>query len=263
MLGGKGKMMIISDPVVLWAIVGAASGVVFGIAGSGGGVITIPILMILGGYGIKDASGYALISLMVGAFISWFIQRKNTLYPLTAVLIVFAAIVAFISAPLKMMSPSWFIIVLLNITFVFSLYSLWVLRKPNDPGEDRPLSYQVKTATVGGMITGFLSTMTGLGGGVVIIPWLTGITRISYEQAMACSLLTVAATAPFSAWRQERFDLALPEWISLAIGILIMALVVKKSASYIQPDRMIVIRKVAMTGIILISMVRTIMELFY
>lgn len=255
--------MIISDPVLLWGLVGVASGTVFGLAGSGGGIISIPILMIFGGYGIKDASGYGLISLMAGAFISWFIQRKNTNYPLTFVLIVCAAFVAFLSAPLKIMSPSWFIIMLLNITFVFSLYSLWVLRKPNDPGEERPRAYQVKTATVGGMITGFLSTMTGLGGGVVIIPWLTGITRISYEQAMACSLLTVAATAPFSAWRQDRFDLALTEWISLSIGILIMALIVKKASSYIEHDRMIFIRKMAMTGIILISMGRTLLELFY
>ena len=189
--------MVITDPIILWALVGAASGTVLGIAGTGGGVIAIPVLMIFGGYGIKDASGYGLLALMVGAAVSWFIQRRNTLYPLTVVLIVFAGLVAFVAAPLKEMSPPWLITLMLNVTFMFSLYSLWILRKPDDPGENKPFSYQVKTATVGGMITGFLSTMTGLGGGVVIIPWLTGITRLSFENAMACSLLTVAATAPF------------------------------------------------------------------
>ena len=92
-------------------------------------------------------------------------------------LILCAGTIAFLAAPLKTLSPHWLVSVLLNLTCAFSLYSLWVLRKPEDPGEKRPLPYQLKTASVGGMLTGFLSTMTGLGGGVVIIPWLTGITR--------------------------------------------------------------------------------------
>jgi uncharacterized membrane protein YfcA len=254
--------MIITDPVILWVVVGAASGAVLGIAGTGGGVISIPVLMIFGGYDVKEASGYGLLALTAGAAVSWLIQRKNTVYPLTAVLILFAGLVAFLTVPLKQISPPWLIILILNITFVFSLYSLWILRKPGDPGENKPFSYQVKTATIGGMLTGFLSTMTGLGGGVLIIPWLTGITRLAFEQAMACSLLTVAATAPFSAWRQGRFDLALPEWGGLIAGIVVMGLLVNKMTSYIKRDQMIVVRKITMTGVILISMARTLTEVF-
>ena len=203
------------DPTLLWAIVGGASGIVLGLAGTGGGVISIPILMTLGGYDIKEASAYGLLALTVGAALSWFIQRKNTLYAVSAVLIIFAGAIAFIAAPLKAISPHWLVNVLLNLACAFGLYSLWILRKPEDPGEERPLSYRLKTATIGGVITGFLSTMTGLGGGVVIIPWLTGITRLRLEQAMACSLLTIAVTAPISAWRQGKIDLASGEWLAL------------------------------------------------
>ncbi len=256
-------MMIISNPVILWALVGGVSGLTQGIAGTGGGAIAIPLLMILGGYGIKDASGYGLLALTVSAAISWLIQRKNTLYPLTGVLILFAGAVAFISAPLKVMSPPWVIIAFLNITFIFSLYSLWVLRKPDDPGEERPMSYRLKTASIGGMITGFLSTMTGLGGGVVIIPWLTGITRLRFEQAMACSLLTIAVSAPFSAWRQDRFDLTLQEWIGLVFGVLIMAFLTQKATSNVPRPKMLLIRKLTLTGVILISMARTLFEALY
>lgn len=253
---------MIENHVLLWALVGSASGAVLGLAGTGGGVIAIPLLMAFGGYDIKQASGYGLLALTVGAAISWFIQRKNTVYPITVLLILCAGTVAFLAAPLKTISPHWLVNVLLNLTCIFSLYSLWVLRKPDDPGENRPLSYQLKTASIGGIMTGFLSTMTGLGGGVVIIPWLTGITRLKFEQAMACSLLTIAVTAPISAWRQHTLDLTLAEWLSLGSAILVAALIVKKAITYIAPPYLILIRKLALTGVIFLSMTRTLSDLF-
>jgi uncharacterized membrane protein YfcA len=250
-------MMGIEDSIFLWIMVGSASGIILGIAGTGGGVISIPLLMAFGGYDIKEASAYGLLALTVGAALAWFIQRKNTLYPITGVLILFAGMMAFLSAPLKALSPAWLIVLLLNLTCAFGLYSLWILRKPEDPGEDRPLSYRMKTATIGGMITGFLSTMTGLGGGVVIIPWLTGITRIRFEQPMACSLLTIAITAPISAWRQGKIDLTLEEWSALAAGILISSLMIRKLITYIPASHVVLVRKLTLTGVILLSMTRT------
>jgi hypothetical protein len=253
--------MIIENPILLWALVGAASGLVLGLAGTGGGVISIPILMTFGGYSIKEASGYGLLALTVGAAISWFIQRKNTVYPLVGVLIFCAAIFAFLTAPLKTISPHWLISVLLSLTCLFSLYSLWVLRKPEDPGENRPLSYQLKTASLGGAITGCLSTMTGLGGGVVIIPWLTGITRIRFENAMACSLLTIAVTAPISAWRQQTFYLGLGEWLALIGSIVCASLLMKKLTSYISPQQLILVRKLALTSVIFTTIMKTLATL--
>ncbi len=253
---------MIVDPILLWSIVGGASGFILGLAGTGGGVISIPILMAFGGYNIKEASGYGLLALTTGAALSWFVQRKNTIYPVSGVLIIFAGVIAFITAPLKALSPHWVVNILLNLTCIFSIYSLWVLRKPEDPGEGRPLTFRLKTATIGGMITGFLSTMTGLGGGVIIIPWLTGITRLRFEQAMACSLLTIAITAPISAWRQGRIDLTLEEWFALGGGILVTSLLVRKLVTFILPLHMILIRKLTLTGVILISMMRTLADLF-
>ncbi len=254
--------MMIEDPILLWTIVGGASGIILGLSGTGGGVISIPILMAFGGYDIKEASAYGLLALTVGAALSWFVQRKNTLYPIAAILIFFTGMFAFISAPLKALSPHWVVNILLNLACLFALYSLWVLRKPEDPGENRPLAYQIKTATFGGMITGFLSTMTGLGGGVVIIPWLTGITRLRFDQAIACSLLTMAITAPISAWRQGKADLTIGEWTALAGGIVVASLIVQKLMTRISPPHLILVRKLTLTGVIFISMMRTLSTLF-
>jgi uncharacterized membrane protein YfcA len=253
---------MIEDPVLLWSLVGTAAGTFLGLTGTGGGVIAIPILMTFGGYDIKEASAYSLLALTVGATISWFFQRKNTLYPVAAILILCASIVAFITAPLKAISPDWLVNVLLNLTCLFSLYSLWILRKPEDFGKDRPMIFRLKTASVGGAIMGFFSTMTGLGGGVVIIPWLTGITRLVFDQAMACSLLTIAVTAPLSAWRQGNVNLSTEAWISLIITLVITSFIVKQLTSSVPHLQMILVRKLALTGVIIISMMRTLAVLF-
>ncbi len=253
---------MIEDPMLLWAIVGGASGMILGLAGTGGGVIALPLLMTLGGYDVKTASAYGLLSLSVAAALNWMIRRHDTHYLIVAVLVLMAAPVAYVATPLKALSPEWVIVVLLNLTCLFSLYSLWVLRKAKDQGEVRPLSYQLKTATIGGIFTGFLSTMTGLGGGVVVIPWLTGITRLSFPQALACSLLTICLIAPFAASRQVDINLTPGAWMSLVGGVCLTAFLVKKVTSRIPAPTMTVINKLSLTIVTLCTMGRTLWTLF-
>ncbi len=104
--------------------------------------------------------------------------------------------------------------------------------------------------------------MTGLGGGVFIIPWLTGVTRLRFEQALSCSLLTIATTAPFSAMRQVDINLSVGEWLGLGGGILVTSFIVKKGSSYIPPAHMTIVHKFALTCVILLSMSRTLAVLF-
>jgi uncharacterized membrane protein YfcA len=124
------------------------------------------------------------------------------------------------------------------------------------------MTFRLKTASAGGAIMGFFSTMTGLGGGVVIIPWLTGITRLAFDQSMACSLLTIAATAPLSAWRQGNINISTESWISLIVTLIITSFIVKKLTSSVPHLHMILVRKLTLTGVIIISMMRTLAVLF-
>ncbi len=253
--------MVIENHILLWTIVGCASGIILSLAGTGGGVISIPIFMTFGGYDIKEATSYSLLALATGAALSWFVQRKNTIYPIAVVLIFFAGTVAFFTAPLKTLSPHWLVTVLLNVNCIFAIYSLWILQKPEDLGEDRPLSYRLKTSTIAGILTGLSSSMTGLGGGFVIIAWLTGITRLRFNHAIACSLLTIAVTAPISAWRQGKIDLVMGEWVALTGGILVTALIVQQLIKHISLPGLVLVRKITLTAVISISMMRTLSDL--
>lgn len=216
--------MILAGDIFLWGLVGLATGIILALTGTGGSIISIPILMMVGGYDIKDASGYGLLSLSVSSAITWFFQRDNTHYPITIILIIFATLTAFVAAPIKEIMPSWIIIVLLNIACVFSLYSVWYLREHRDqdePDDTSSFPYHLKFASIGGVMTGIINTLTGLGGGVLIIPWLAGIVRLSFAQARACSLLTVVVIAPVSAWRQGTINIKWFEWVALIVMIIV------------------------------------------
>lgn len=247
----------------IWGLIGIVSGCVLGLAGAGGGIIGIPMLIYLAGYSVKSASGYALLVISVGAALTWYPQRKNTHYLVTLTLLIFAFIGAHYTAPLKAMAPNWAIIVLLNLSCAFSLYSLWIMKVPAPiESEKNSPFFAISRSSMGGVLTGILSTMTGLGGGIIMVPWLTAVNRLKLVQAVASSLLTIAISAPYSAYVQGYIDLDWKNFAALILGSCIAAFVIKALTGAFSPKFMNSLRKVTLTSVIIISMITTLIKLF-
>jgi len=247
----------------IWGLIGIVSGCVLGLSGAGGGIIAIPMLIYLAGYNVKSATGYALLVLSVGAILTWYPQRKNTPYLVTISLLIFAFIGAYYTVPLKAMAPNWSIIVMLNVACAFSLYSLWIMKLPTPiQSEKNSPFFAISRSSVGGILTGALSTMTGLGGGVIMVPWLMSVNRLNLAQAVASSLLTIAISAPYSAYAQGYIDLDWKNFAALILGSCIAAFAIKAFTSAFSPKFMNVLRKVALTSTIIISMITTLIKLF-
>ncbi|MEB3703151.1 Sulfite exporter TauE/SafE family protein [Candidatus Bealeia paramacronuclearis] len=254
------------DPWMLWAIVGLVSGCVLGLAGAGGGIIAIPILIYWGGYSVKAASGYGLLVISVGAILTWLPQRKYTNYSVVLILLVFSFLGSYISAPWKAASPDWALIILLNFASLFSLYSLWIMRLPAPTAlEKHTFLHSVSHSSLGGVLTGILSTMTGLGGGIIMVPWLTSINRLNLSRSVACSLLTIALSAPYSAYVQGYLNLPTPNLVALGAGALVASLTIKGLTASVDSNSaahlLDVLRKLTLTTVILISMVSTLIRL--
>lgn len=246
---------------LIWSIIGVVSGCVLGFTGAGGGIIGIPMLIYLAGYSIKAASGYVLLVISVGAALTWFPQRKNTQYLVTFLLLIFAFIGSHLTAPLKSIAPGWIVILLLNAACAFNLYSLWVMKLPTPLEEKLSFFYAISRTSLGGLCTGALSTMTGLGGGIIMIPWLTIVNRLKLNQAVACSLLTVAISAPYSAYVQGYTNIEWKSFSALIFGAFIAAITVKTSTAVFSPRFLNFLRKGILTSVILISMISTLMKL--
>lgn len=252
-----------ADAWSIWGLIGIVSGCVLGLAGAGGGIIGIPMLIYLAGYSVKAASGYALLVISVGAALTWYPQRKNTHYLVTITLLIFAFIGAHFTAPLKAMAPSWLVILLLNAACAFSLYSLWIMKVPTPiESEKNSPFFAISRSSLGGVFTGALSTMTGLGGGIIMVPWLTAINRLKLAQAVASSLLTIAISAPYSAYVQGYIDLDWKNFAALILGSTIAAFAIKASMVAFSPRLMNWLRKGVLTSVIIISMITTLIKLF-
>lgn len=252
--------MLIEDPFILWPLVGIISGIILGLAGAGGGLIGIPMLIYLGGYGIKDATGFGLWGVSLGAATAWFVQRHNTEFTTGLILTTFSLLFAYLIVPLKEASPQWVVIILLNGACLISLYSLWVYKSKILKSQEERAS-PAKSA-LGGAIAGFLSTMTGLGGGVIMIPWMTTIGKLKLAEATATSLMVIAITAPFSIWAQGRMDDIDAKYIILlTTGVVAASLITRQIIARAPKTKMDAIRKSILTTAIVIAMVGTVTKL--
>ncbi|MEA1922407.1 MAG: sulfite exporter TauE/SafE family protein [Pseudomonadota bacterium] len=73
-----------------------------------------------------------------------------------------------------------------------------------------------------GLAVGLLSTVFGLGGGIIMVPVLTAIANLSQVEAMATSLGTIVLVSSWNTWRYHRKGLVVWQtvlWVALGSGV--------------------------------------------
>ncbi len=73
-----------------------------------------------------------------------------------------------------------------------------------------------------GLAVGLLSTVVGMGGGILMVPALTALSELPQIEAMATSLATIALIASWNTWRYHRQNLVrwrVVVWVALGSGI--------------------------------------------
>ena len=78
------------------------------------------------------------------------------------------------------------------------------------------------TIFVVGLAVGLLSTIFGLGGGIIMVPVLTAVANLSQVEAMATSLGTIVLVSAWNTWRYNRKGLVVwPTvlWVAFGSGI--------------------------------------------
>lgn len=159
-----------------------------GLTGAGGALISIPLFINLLTLTLKEATVLSLIAVLLGTSINLFGQytKVNTkiALPLTVAGILSNATTLF----LKPMTPDLIVAILLILVACYSLWSIWIKNKSYAPIENKPSLFK---ALVAGILLGTLTTLTGLGGGVVLVPLLIRFFGKSYQEALPTSLAAV------------------------------------------------------------------------
>ncbi len=235
--------------------VGFIIGSVLGLTGSGGALVAIPLFMYLG-LTIKEASFLSLIAVVLaGAFN--LLQQYKTAQVKNAMIMIGASLLgSIVLIPVKEITPNIVIVILLTLISIYSLITMWMPKKAE---VTQTKSHPLWLTLVVGFILGGLTTLTGLGGGVLLMPIFVGIFRMPMPQALATSLVTILGSSFISfllQWQKGAMLPALDKVLFLVTGIALSTFVLKQVIKRISPPQADLLRKWVFSGIVLFAMIK-------
>ncbi|MEE4245436.1 MAG: sulfite exporter TauE/SafE family protein [Kangiellaceae bacterium] len=198
--------------LIIGYLAAAFMGLVLGVIGGGGSILTVPILVYLMGVNAETATGYSL--LIVGATaafgtIRYFRQglvdlRSSLIFAIPSIISVY-----FSRAVLMPAIPSTFDILGLTLNKSFTIMVLFALlmlaaasmmlikahpsnisELKNDQKSEKELNLPL--VIIDGAVVGLLTGILGAGGGFLIIPALVLIMKMPMKEAVGSSLFIIA-----------------------------------------------------------------------
>jgi uncharacterized membrane protein YfcA len=182
-------------------------GITLGLLGSGGSILTLPILIYVTKIDPVTATSYTLfivgISALMGSIgnaIKGLIDYKTAIYfgiP-SLISVYFTRYFILPALPDKLfeidkiiISKDVMIILLLSILMIIS--SLSMIRKNKIPKEDKNISnLRIPLILIQGIIIGFITGFVGAGGGFLIVPALIFLCKLPVKKAVGTSLAIIA-----------------------------------------------------------------------
>ncbi len=244
------------------------SGVVLGLTGAGGGIISVPMFIYLGGASIIEATILSLLTVAFCSVFAWYFQRKKTYIELSLVLAAFSLLSSHFFAPIKKELPDWTVLFSFILVTVGGLIWAWKNsgRKETKTGltraETRNIPFLAK-ASVGGLVLGIVTVMTGLGGGVLMTPFMSGALGMSLGSAVATSLLAIVIATIGAAWVQhdQIAKFLSPELMgAMIVGAFVAAMITRKILSGMSELRVDFLRRVVLTIVVVISIVGSLVK---
>lgn len=181
-------------------------GLVLGLIGGGGSILTVPVLVYLFNVDTTLAITYSFfvvgITSLIGSFS--FFKRKLVngkvvaIFGIPSVLAIFLTrkfILPFI--PQKILSIGSFElskdIFLLLLFAVLMVWASWsMLRKKKDTVETKELNFSYFKVIIQGIVVGLITGLTGAGGGFLIIPVLVNLLKLPIKTAIGTSLVIIS-----------------------------------------------------------------------
>lgn len=184
-------------------------GVSLGLIGSGGSILTVPVLVYLFGIDAVSATAYSLFIVgftaaigSIGYFKKGLVNVKTALvFGLPSIVAVFVTRAYIVPAiPKEIMKVGDFVLtknimlmLLFAILMVAASYSMIKKDKNKSQEQDEPQKFNYPVILAEGLIVGLITGLVGAGGGFLIIPALVLLSKLPMKEAVGTSLVIIAA----------------------------------------------------------------------
>ena len=206
--------------LILALALAALIGVSLGLLGSGGSIVTLPVLVYAAGVPVKSAIGMSLAIVggtsAAGAFLH--ARQGGFAIRVAAMFAVSGMVGAYFGAKLTHLVSARLLLILFGALMV--VVGTALLRKRQADGAASSCHWRrcLAAGAVVGLLTGFL----GVGGGFLIVPALVLFAGLGMKKAIGTSLAVIAANSFAGLLGQLRYTSF--DW-RLALGFLALALV--------------------------------------
>ena len=181
-------------------------GVILGLMGGGGSILTVPLLVYIAGINPIIATAYSLFTVgttsAVGSIQNYY--KKNIVFS-TGLIIALPSFIAvyatrryilpalpdtiFQSGGL-ILSKNTFIMILFAIIMLIAALSMLTRKIRHDEDEPEKMNYLIAIPSIA--VAGLFMGLVGAGGGFIIIPMLVFLGGLSMRKAIGTSLLIIA-----------------------------------------------------------------------
>ena len=243
---------------MIYLFCGIIIGIVMGLTGAGGALVAIPLFIQFLAMNLKEASVYSLIAVVVASILNFVAQRKETQYRTGLMIVAASAVGSLITAPYKEILPTIDVAIILALVSMYALYSIWIPFKVTTEVGMTPHNNVILTVVVG-IFLGALTTFTGLGGGVLMLPIFLAFFHYSQSQSVATSLFVVGlsslASLLIQVFRGTHFDAEI-DLIFLMIGIVFSVFILKQLARILSHKAMNRSRQIVFSLVVILALLK-------
>jgi len=184
-------------------------GLILGILGGGGSILSIPILVYLFHMDVVLASAYSLFIVGATSFVGaipkykdrFISVRTGMLFGIPSIISIFVTRKWVVQAiPDIIWQTNSFVLtkrlLLLGLfAFLMVIASISMIRERQEKVADEGERFRPILLIVQGIFIGFLTGLVGAGGGFLIIPGLVLLTRLTFKAAAGTSLIIIAVNS--------------------------------------------------------------------
>jgi uncharacterized membrane protein YfcA len=172
-------------------VIGLLLGLTFAVLGAGGGIVAVPVLLLLFSLPLRDATSAALAIVFAAALTATVghARAKRIDWKTALVLGPVTMVGAVLGAKLNPWLPERLSAGLFSLVLVAATVSLFRDQPTDSVAAPRALLWVV------GLMVGVLTGVLGVGGGFLLVPLLVGLAGLSLHRAVGTSAALIAASS--------------------------------------------------------------------